>query len=118
MEVNLRKIVTIESGWNPLAENKSSDARGLAQITKVCLEDYNQFNPVKFEWDDMFNPLKNLIVANWYLNTRIPWMLAHYRHPVTLENILVAYNAGISWVGKESLPAETVNYIRKFKEGA
>ena len=48
---------------------------------------------------------------------RIPRMIHAYHKPLTVQNILVAYNAGISYVRYDKLlPLETINYINKYKK--
>lgn len=113
----LDAVIQIESNWNAKAENKKSGARGLGQITKIALKDYNNLNKEKYTFDDMYNPQKNIRVTDWYLNERIPKMLKAYKIPATLENTLASYNFGIGNLktGK-NLPPETVDYINKIKK--
>jgi len=112
--INLSKIAYIESRNNPLAYNKHSGARGIYQITPICLKDYNNYHKVKYNLDDLFIPKINRIIASWYLEIRIPQMLKHYKKEVNIDNILWAYNAGIGKVIKEIKPEETKNYIIKY----
>lgn len=112
--INLSKIAYIESRNNPLAYNKYSGARGIYQITPICLKDYNNYHKVKYNLDDLFIPKINRIIASWYLEIRIPQMLKHYKKEVNIDNILWAYNAGIGKVIKEIKPEETKNYIIKY----
>jgi len=50
------------------------------------------------------------------LNERIPQMIRHYKKEVTVENCLIAYNAGIKYVAEgRRLPRETEDYIKKYK---
>lgn len=115
-EIDLTKISLIESSNNPAAFNKSSGARGQYQITSVCLKEWNAFHPDRvYGSEDLFDPKVNEAIADWYLNKRIPQMLKHYKRADTVENRLIAYNAGIKYVVKGlSLPAETRNYIKKY----
>lgn len=113
-EINLSIIATIESNNNPNAYNKTSKAVGMYQITPICLKDYNQLNKNQFQLSEMFEPNKAKIVANWYLNKRIPQLLRHYRIIDTIDNRLWAYNAGIGRVVKNIKPLETRNYIIKY----
>jgi soluble lytic murein transglycosylase-like protein len=112
--INMRAIQTIESHGNPRAYNKGSQARGLYQITPICLKEYNQFHTQKYTVQELFNPDINGKIATWYLTVRIQQMLRHYKISVTVENILWAYNAGISNVIKRTKPTETANYIKKY----
>jgi hypothetical protein len=121
-EIDLNIIAEIESGNDPMAYNSRTQATGLYQITPICLADFRQNADLK-EWsfakrirtDDLFDSYYNHLVANWYFYTRIPQLLRHYHKPLTLENILTAYNAGIKAVVKGYCPRETRNYIAKYK---
>jgi len=112
--IDLKKIAAIESSNNPKAYNKYSKARGLYQITPICLKDYNLCNKKKYREEDLFNPEVNTAIAKWYFNIRIPQLLKAKKQNITTTNILVAYNAGIRSVGKWNLPKETRNYIKKY----
>ena len=112
--VNLRIIAQIESSNNPLAYNHSSQAVGLYQITPICLNDYNLTHKICYELTDLLSPKFNRLVAEWYLNKRIPQMLKAHRLPINLNTILWAYNAGVGRVKKGILPEETKNYIKKY----
>jgi soluble lytic murein transglycosylase-like protein len=116
--VDLSVIKHIESRGNPVAYNKKSGARGLYQITPICLKEYNNFHPKqKYTKLDLFRPDINKKIAEWYLNKRIPQLLKYYGLPVTIENTLWAYNAGIGKVVKNIQPTETKNYIKHYREG-
>jgi len=112
--IDLNKIKQIESHGNPLAYNKGSGARGLYQITAICLQEYNNFNHSTYSLNDLFNPTTNEKIASWYLEKRIPQMLKYYNLDVTVENILWAYNGGIGKVKKNIMDRETANYIEKY----
>lgn len=114
--VDINKIVTIESSGDVMAENGRTGARGLCQITPVCLADWNmRHKGEQYTREDLFNPEINKKIAAWYLDIRIPQMLRHYGAPVTIENVLIAYNAGIKTVTRGgALPKETIRYIRKY----
>jgi len=115
LEIDLDIIATIESSNNPMAYNIDSEATGMFQITPICLRDFNQCNKSELRIHDMYSPANAWHVADWYLHTRIPQLLKHYKKELTLENVLIAYNAGISRVGSEKIPNETKEYIRKYK---
>ena len=115
--IDLNKIIAIESSGNANAFNKSSQARGLCQITPICLREWNDFNSTQYSKEDLFIPAVNKEIATWYLNVRIPQMLRHYRKEDSVRNRLIAYNAGISYVvNGKSLPSETVRYIEKYNK--
>jgi hypothetical protein len=65
---------------------------------------------------DMYNPSKAYVVANWYLNERIPNMLRFYKLPDTVKHRIWAYNAGIGCLRKGVLPDETQKYIAKYNK--
>jgi soluble lytic murein transglycosylase-like protein len=113
--IDLNKIKQIESHGNPLAYNKSSGAKGLYQITQICLDEYNNYNNKSYNSNDLFIPSINETIASWYLEKRIPQMLKYYNLEVTVENILWAYNGGIGKVRKNIMDKETENYIEKYK---
>lgn len=116
-EVNMSRIAMIESNGNPLAWNKAEDGRGLFQVNPICLREWNNFHPRdQHTPDDLFRAHVNAKIADWYINRRIPAMIKHYGKPDTIENRIIAYNAGISYVvnGKE-IPQITKNYIKKYR---
>jgi hypothetical protein len=66
---------------------------------------------------DLFVPSKAKMVAEWYLNARIPFFMAIMGIKDTLANRLHAYNAGIGLLRRGVMPKETRDYIKKyFKE--
>ena len=114
--VSIAIIILIESSGNPGAVN--GQAKGLMQITPVVLKEYNKFNPDGHAFNTMdyelLNASINKRIGTWYLNHRIPQMLRAKKKPVTVKNILIAWNAGIKYVGKDNLPLETRNYLTKY----
>lgn len=121
--IDLSAIIKIESGGDPKAYNKKSGARGLCQITPICLDEWNNFHPkYKISLGRLYDPRINKMIAEWYLNERIPAMLRYWGIAVTVEMVLGAYNWGPNNVRKfmdkeiEALPKETANYIAKYKE--
>lgn len=113
--VNMEAIKQIESAGNPKAHNKRTNARGLYQITPICLAHYNESNyrGPRFSMDDMFDPKKNEIVAAWYF----VWLADQ-----DLDDIeqIAAFNWGIGnvkkWLaGKKDLPKETQDYLTKYQ---
>jgi hypothetical protein len=117
--VDMDVIAMIESSGNPLAHNKRDDSRGLFQITKICLAEWNNFHPnQQFTMDDLWYPKVNRMIADWYINVRIPAMLKYFGKPDTIENRIIAYNAGINYVAKDlEIPKITKNYIKKYYNG-
>jgi hypothetical protein len=114
--IDLNRIIQIESSGNPLAYNKKSRCRGLCQISEITLKEWNNFHPhQKYTSQDLFNPNVNIKIADWYLGQRIPQMLRYYHKPITITNLIIAYNAGIAYVRHGwDIPAETKDYLRKY----
>lgn len=113
-EISMDRIATIESSNNPNAYNQYSGAKGLYQITDICLQDYNQYHSNGFTTKQLYDVNVNYTIANWYMNKRIPQLLRHYNQADTVENRLIAYNCGIGCVLKGKLPKETRDYIKKY----
>lgn len=114
--IDLQKIAMLESSGNPGAWNKKEDARGLHQIRQGALKEYNKFHPkARFAMDDLWNASVSTLVAEWYLNVRIPQMIRYFKKPDTIENRLIAYNAGIAYVAHDKpTPEKTEEYLQKY----
>lgn len=119
-QIDMHAIMMIESSGNPLAHNKKDDSRGLYQITPICLKEYNNFHPgAEYSMDDLWNASVSTLIAEWYINKRIPQMLRYYKKPVTVENIIISFNAGISYaVNDKPLPKITQEYLKKYERMA
>ena len=120
--IDMYIIYAIESSHNELAENKKSGAKGLGQVTKAALDDYNTYNNTNIKEKDLFNRVINERVSDWYMNIHIPAMLSEKQIPDTVENRLIGYNAGVGNLGKiligeKVIPQETSDYIIKYKMG-
>ena len=113
--IDISIIAMIESGGNPLAYNKKSGAIGLCQITKPVLIEFNRHFKQHYTTKDLYNGRINVLVADWYMNHRIPQMLKHYKIEDTVRNRLWAYNADIGRVLDGNMPNETKNYIVKYE---
>jgi soluble lytic murein transglycosylase-like protein len=113
--INLSRISEIESNNNPKAFNARENSFGLNQIRSKTLDEYNKYNKTHLRCQDLFNAEINNLVATWYLETRIPSMLRYYHKEVSVRNIIISYNAGISYVVKgKKLPEITRRYLRKY----
>ena len=112
-EIDLDIVIQIESNWKHNVRSHKG-AVGLCQITKPCLKDFNRYNKTRYTMSDVVNPQVNMRIAYWYLNERIPQMLRARGYVVTVENVLVAYNAGISNLKRWRLFNETREYIDKY----
>lgn len=115
--IELKKIISIESRGNSRAYNSRSKARGLCQITPICLREYNNFHKSEqYTLNDLWNPEINKKIAIWYLEVRIPQMLKYYGYEISVENIIISYNAGIDYVvSRRELKQETIDYINKYR---
>lgn len=112
--IDMDIIAKIESNNNPKAYNKRSGCIGLCQINpKGALADWNNDFAIKYKPKDLYNPLINKQIANYYMNSKIPYYLKKLKKSDTVTNRLVAYNAGIGRVGKP-LCNETKVYIAKY----
>ncbi|MFA5340446.1 MAG: lytic transglycosylase domain-containing protein [Clostridia bacterium] len=113
--INMDAIAQIESSGNPLAYNRQSGASGLYQLMPCVVADYNACHPAsKIAFKAVFSPVVARTVAEWYLAIKIPQYLRHYGKPVTVENIIWAYSAGIGNVVKGRMPEETKQYLAKY----
>lgn len=119
-DVNMQIIRKIESNGNNKAISRCR-AIGAYQIMPCVLQEYNDCH--KDNWAgqnhrltqlDLFYYDTNFAIAYWYINKRIPQMLKWYGKPITIDNILWAYNSGIGNFIKNIKPKETINYIKKY----
>ena len=97
--VNMEAIKQIESAGNPKAHNKRTNARGLYQITPICLAHYREETGFYFTMDDMFDPKKNEIVAAWYFG----WL---ERQGLDDVEQIIAFNWGIGNLRKYQRDSE------------
>lgn len=116
IHVDMKKIMMIESSGNPAAFNIHSRARGLFQITPICLKEWNNFHPdEQYEISRLWNVEVNTRIAKWYMNERIPQLLNHYKLKDTIDNRLSAFNMGIGNLMNGKRFKETDNYIAKYR---
>lgn len=111
VDKDLAIIAEIESGGDPEAVGSAGEY-GAFQLTKAVVKDYEKATGTKVNLYAFSDQLK---VALWYWRVRIPQLLQHYGEPVTLENKIIAYNAGIKRVISGVVPDITKAYIKKFK---
>lgn len=115
--INVTKIAKIESNFNSKAVNPREGSRGICQVRiKGALADWNMHHKDEQHTpDELFNSEINMKIADWYLNTRIPQMIRRFNKPVTAENILISYNAGIKYVAENIHPPKsTIRYINRY----
>lgn len=113
-KIDLNVIKIIESSGIADAQNTRTGARGLWQITPICLKDFNKHTKSTYTYNDLWAPWINRKIADWYLHKRIPQILRSRKKKLTVDNLLISYNAGHSWIGKR-LPKETQEYLRKYR---
>jgi soluble lytic murein transglycosylase-like protein len=119
MVMNIEQIIKLESSGNPTAYNKGESAIGLMQIRPCVLTEWNRTHPhKKYSINDLFYTHINIEVGSWYLEHRIPEMLNRYGKPLSVENIIISWNAGIKYV-RDNIepPKKTKRYIKKYLEG-
>ncbi len=118
IQVDMDRIMQIESGGDTKAYNKHSQARGLYQVTPICLKDFNKVNGTSYKVDDLFEPQINARIAYWYINERLPKLLEAQGGPITVDRVLAAYNTGPGRSNRKPWPKETRDYIVKYHKGA
>lgn len=112
--VNMEAIKQIESGGNARAYNAGSGARGLYQITPICLKHYNRANGTRVGLNDLYKPEVNERVARWYFG----WLADQ---GLDDANSIIAYNWGIGNFRRYErdlsvdLPVETRDYLTKYQ---
>jgi hypothetical protein len=113
--IDLDVIGQIESGGRSVVGDNGASL-GVYQIQEPVVREYNQFNKTEYSHADMMDERVGRIVADWYINKRIPQMIRHYGKPDTVRNRIIAYNAGIKYV-KDGLnpPKITERYIRRYE---
>ncbi len=68
-------LISLEkSGYFTPKANSSVGCRGLTQISKEALDDFNTFNKFghNYSWDDMFDIEKNIEVGVWHFMRYVP----------------------------------------------
>lgn len=110
-------IEIIESNGNAKAIS-IKDAKGIMQITEICLSDYNKINNTNYTEDDLFIVDINKTIANWYISKRIPQLLKEHKIKINVMNVLICYNGGINtcleYQKTKYLNKETQDYINKY----
>ena len=115
-KIAISKIVWLESKGNPFAKSRAG-ARGVCQIMPVVLKEYNRCNKASYKIVQLYNPKINIKIADWYLHKRLPQILRANRRPVTVNNLLISYNAGPSYVIKgKRPPRQTRRYVRDYRK--
>lgn len=115
----LNALIFVESSNNHMAYKKRTGARGLTQITRRAWKDlarnFPEYRSLNYK-KDIFRPDVARKAGRDYLE-----LLLHYMDkkdiPLTLENLMAAYNWGIKNLssGFENAPAETRRFVEKVK---
>jgi len=117
-QIDLEIIKEIESAGDSLAYNKTDGgSRGLYQIAPSCLYTYNTLTNHNYTLNDLFKSKVNKEIAVWMFNVEIPYLFKICKIQNTLENRIIAYNAGIAFLYyKWKTPTSTLAYIAKYKK--
>ncbi|MCM8793458.1 MAG: lytic transglycosylase domain-containing protein [Candidatus Omnitrophica bacterium] len=129
MPLLLVPLIIAESSFNPRAINPHSGARGLTQITWIAWQDLARWYPHKYKNDkatyekEILELDKGREAGLDYLNIILNYLRYYQTHgyptlELTLENILTAYNWGISNLiryGWKNAPQETQEYIKRIR---
>ena len=123
-------VIQQESGFDPTIKS-SAGAGGLGQFMPgTWASTFQNVKNFAKKWaavgnknfepdliDDRFNAYTALWCSVYYLECAIPTSLRYYNLPVTEENKLAAYNAGIQRVidGSWKNITETVNYVKSIQ---
>lgn len=120
IRIDVNIIAELESGNNPMAYNAHEQAYGAHQIRRDALFDYNTAGPGRnraLSLHDMYDDFLSEHVCDWYVNTAIPKYLYYYHIPDTIDNRLIAYNAGIGFLASgKRIPASTRAYVQAYKD--
>jgi hypothetical protein len=120
--VDIMQIRIIESG-DKNDKVSVAGAIGNMQIMPIALEDLNKMHPnERYSEKDLYNKFINVKVGTWLIEERIPQILKLNDVPLTINNILIAYNWGggnaVKWYKNDkkikNLPQETQQYIIKY----
>lgn len=113
-DIDYPLLAYIESSGNKLAYNKRSGAIGLFQITRSVRLDWNRYNKKKYYKYDLYDPYINYIIAKWYIEERIPYMLQKTGKHISFSNILTSYYAGHMNTDKKYSDNRIRKYFRKY----
>ena len=100
----VRALIMAESGFNPSSQHPTSDARGLLQVTRIVLEDWNKTHPAdQVTADQLFDPVTNLKLGIGTLRHIVesydrahPSMRMNFRSARYVEVLAEAWNVGYS----------------------
>ncbi|MEP3228771.1 MAG: transglycosylase SLT domain-containing protein [Reichenbachiella sp.] len=119
----IASVIKIESAFNVNAERQESGGRysmGLMQVLRGggAVDEYEKIYGQKSD-EFFYNWKNNIKVGSWYLGEKIGSYLDRFKHDHTVENYVIAYNAGIGNLNKYkktgSLPSYTKKYLEKMQ---
>lgn len=100
----------------------SGNHLGVSQVSKDVVNSYNNYNDSRYSYDTVRTDDElNKKVGNWYLNERIPEILAVDGVPATPLTKVISYNAGPGvakqWWSKfrGELTPESLQYLKSIK---
>lgn len=111
--IDLNIIAQIESGNRPLIGD-GDKAFGHFQLHQAVVTDYNKAHNTSYLLKDCLQRTIAERVASWYLQVEIPRLLRHFKLSDTIDNRIVAYNAGITALLRNKIPKITQQYIKKY----
>lgn len=96
-------IVNIESDFKKTAYNKGGKAYGLCQITRPCLNEYNDINGTDYDIESIMDIDTNLDIGFWYYKRLMSYYSKFPDYGITmtsdesmLRDCYIAYNIGIT----------------------
>lgn len=89
----LHAVAERESGWRPWVIGGVGEV-GLFQITSGVLDDFNRAHQTVNTGQDLLDPYINTVIGAWYLYEELPRIIRYGGMPVTVGNVLMAYNGG------------------------
>lgn len=107
-------IIAVESGFNKFSHNKTTNAKGLMQITPICIKSVEQQTGVKI--NNPFSIKENIFVGSYYYGIN--------KKKYGTEMALVVYNAGyknsrkrliVSRGNERSYLRKVIKYFEIFK---
>jgi len=115
-KVHMPAIWDIESSGNPKAYNAKEKAVGLGQVRPDVTLDWNRYHPENpIAHEDLFEPVVNTTVSDWYMNTFIPRALLQKGIPDTMENRILSYNGGVGNVINGTISDKAKAYLIKYQ---
>lgn len=117
--IDIDAIAQIESGGNARAVGAYGE-RGVCQIQEATWNEWVERMGESWSFDEAFDPDKNLAVANYGMNTRIPQMLDAYQISDTVAHRLICYNWGIGNLVHADRhecdwPESVERYVRRYR---